>query len=216
MKDPFNIQLKQNYVRYRNTLQKMIKNAKRDHINNFVNKNNSRTKSLWSYIDDLCGRCRPKTEIDSFKNSEGIEVAGGERMVEEFNKYFSEISKQLADNIREVPEKRSGEHFCGSTLFLFPTCTNEVKGIISELKSVGAPGEDGIRAEFLKNIREEIAEPLMLLANFCFEAGQFPDILKRGIIKPVYKSGEKTVISNYRPICLTSNISKIIEKLFVL
>lgn len=118
-----------------------------------------------------------------------------------------------ADNIREVPEKRSGEHFCGSTLFLFPTCTNEVKGIISEFKSGGAPGEDGIRAEFLKNIREEIAEPLMLLANFCFEAGQFPDILKRGIIKPVYKSGEKTVISNYRPICLTSNISKIIAKL---
>lgn len=35
---------------------------------------------------------------------------------------------------------------------------------------------------------------------------------KSGIITPVYKSGEKSDISNYRPICILSTISKIFEK----
>lgn len=65
--------------------------------------------------------------------------------------------------------------------------------MIQTLKNGGAPGDDGIRAELLKNIKDEIAEPIMLLTNMCFESGKFPRILKVGVVKPVYQSGEKTI-----------------------
>ena len=41
----------------------------------------------------------------------------------------------------------------------------------------------------------------------------FPDCLKVAKVLPVYKSGEKSVLYNYRPISIPCSISKVLEKL---
>ena len=41
----------------------------------------------------------------------------------------------------------------------------------------------------------------------------FPDALKRSIVTPVFKSGDRTEVNNYRPISVLTSISKVIEKL---
>ncbi|CAK1591183.1 unnamed protein product [Parnassius mnemosyne] len=47
----------------------------------------------------------------------------------------------------------------------------------------------------------------------CFETGVFPDALKRSIITPVHKDGDKSDVNNYRPISVLTSLSKIIEKI---
>ena len=49
--------------------------------------------------------------------------------------------------------------------------------------------------------------------NYSFAFGIFPDILTLAKVVPVSKSGNKRVVTNYRPISLFSNFSKIFEKL---
>ena len=39
----------------------------------------------------------------------------------------------------------------------------------------------------------------------------YPERLKYAVIKPVYKKGEKAVISNYRPISIVTGFAKVFE-----
>ena len=48
--------------------------------------------------------------------------------------------------------------------------------------------------------------------NSCLEIGMFPDKLKLAEVVQVYKKNDKKDKSNYRPISILSNISKIYER----
>ena len=52
------------------------------------------------------------------------------------------------------------------------------------------------------------------MSNKSFEYGIFPSKLKIGKIIPAYKSGDKQLFTNYRPVSLLPQFSKILEKLF--
>ena len=49
--------------------------------------------------------------------------------------------------------------------------------------------------------------------NDSSKSGNFPDILKYADITPVFKKGDKTDKSNYRPISTFSNFSKVFQKM---
>ena len=73
-------------------------------------------------------------------------------------------------------------------------------------------GPNSLPTSLLKSAQEVISKPLCIINN-SFKNGIFPDLFKVAKIIPVYKKGSKLDRSNYRPISLLSNISKIFEKL---
>jgi hypothetical protein len=94
------------------------------------------------------------------------------------------------------------------------TTTYEIEKIIKSLKNKNSYGHDEISTKILKISAPYVLSPLTYIFNRVLSTGVFPERLKFAEVKPLYKKGEKTGFSNYRPISLLSSFSKIIEKLF--
>ena len=90
---------------------------------------------------------------------------------------------------------------------------NEMVGIVNEFVKKNSTGHDNIPTIVLKWIIDLIAPILVEIFNNCVNLGIYPDILKIGKITPLFKSGEKVIDDNYRPITVLTQINKIFEKL---
>ena len=99
------------------------------------------------------------------------------------------------------------------TFFLSPVTEGEVQDFISTLNSRKGNGPNSFPTCLLKKSKSLLSYPISEIINISFETGKFPEVLKSAEIIPVLKRGHKTLPSNYRPISLISNVSKIIEKI---
>lgn len=83
------------------------------------------------------------------------------------------------------------------------------------LKINKGPGPDGLPNLFLRECAVSLCEPLCFIFNRCVSTGAFPIDWKHSFVTPVFKSGNKSSISNYRPICIQSAIPKLLEKMLI-
>lgn len=66
----------------------------------------------------------------------------------------------------------------------------------------------------VKDVMISVVKPLTHIFNLSFQSGIFPDNMKIAKVIAIYKKGDSHLLSNYRPISLLPQFSKIIEKLF--
>lgn len=89
----------------------------------------------------------------------------------------------------------------------------DVAAILSSIDTKKGAGPDNLHPKLLKNTANTLSKHLTALFNASLKYGIFPDCWKTAYITPIFKSGNKSAISNYRGISLLSSISKIFEKL---
>ena len=75
------------------------------------------------------------------------------------------------------------------------------------------PGPDKWHPLFLRRIADLIALPLSILFQKSLNEGTVPSDWLRACITAIHKKGEKGIADNYRPVCMTSIICKIMESL---
>ena len=129
------------------------------------------------------------------------------------NTYFCEIGPNLSarianisNNNLELPDRNP------KSIFFHPTNFTEIYKLMNTMKNKSG-GVDNINAKTLKILSEYINVPLEYIFNLCIAESIWSDALKNAEVVPIYKTGEKSHISNYRPISLISNIAKIFEKI---
>ena len=88
----------------------------------------------------------------------------------------------------------------------------DVISAIDEMSSNSATGPDGFPAILLKTCKRALAKPLQILFQSFLAVGKLPGKLKEGIICPIHKGGSRADAKNYRPVSLTSHISKVMER----
>ena len=84
---------------------------------------------------------------------------------------------------------------------------------VNEMSASSSAGPDGLPSSFLKECLPELIQPLKILFRKSLDSGDIPAILKRAAIIPVFKGGDKTCPSNYRPISLTPVLMKLLERI---
>ena len=89
----------------------------------------------------------------------------------------------------------------------------EIREATAKIKTAKSIGIDSISSFFLKLALSFIENSLAALFNTSLETSNFPDLRKIARVTPIYKEGDKTEESNYRPILLLPVISRLFEKL---
>ena len=93
-----------------------------------------------------------------------------------------------------------------------PVVEDEVESIIKTLKD-GSPGWDTISSQVIKTTYQSFILPLTHVVNLSLMTGIFPTELKIARVTPLFKSGDSTLFSNYRPVSVLPLFSKIFERL---
>ena len=200
------------FEKYRGTLRDINREAFANYFKARFEKCNGNLKKSWKVLNEM----RHKRRTSCFPNYIEINrqcITDRRIILTKFNEYFTNIAKNL--NESKSPDefkdyKKFMKNRVENTIFFDAIESNEIDDIIKKLN----PNKSSdISPRILKLFRGIISPNLAILFNNCVYSGIFPDKLKIARVLPLFKSGDKCDIANYRPISLLPVISKIFEKL---
>lgn len=163
-------------------------------------------KNFFNYV-------KTKTKSNNFPSEMHLDDKIGvnpEESCNLFATFFQDVYTTYSEN------NRDREYFSFLPEIPNDICVNQIKvhDIVDALKSLDVSkgaGPDGIPPVFLKMLSIELASPLFWLYNMSLQSGSFPETWKSSFLVPIFKSGKKSDIRNYRGIAIISCIPKIFE-----
>lgn len=212
---PNNQIIKTTYIRYRNFCNLLLRKLKVTHEKNVLLKSKNDVKATWKAIKKITNTEKPRNPpLELLKLTENTGTS-----LDSVNNYFVEIGKNLASNLTSNSIANASitpylpKTYNPNSMVILETDEIEIESIIMGLRSDSATGWDGLSPSILKSIRNFIIPSITHIANTAFRTGVFPNACKKALVHPIYKNGNRSIISNYRPISVLSTISKILEKL---
>ena len=163
-----------------------------------------------------------KQSVVKLKNSDGENVTDPVQMCELLKQqYEKSFNKNKSDIEVSLNEPTSIDSINISDLFSedadfteIDITTEDVINAIKSTKINSAPGQDCMPAILLHKCAESLVEPLKTIMKKSLKNSDIPDLWKEAVITPIYKGkGNKTDPAQYRPISLTSQIIKLLERI---
>ena len=197
------------------------------HFREFVEKELNKPASLgkttrllkcWAGEDDH----RPG---EAMVTEDGRLLATDREKADAFNRTYAQVARQVRLPVvdREVKRKLAdpahrrcqdcGEERRGCCA---PFTGEELRRQLLRCSLRKAPGPDGVCTEHLCHLGPRARSALLGLINASWMAGKVPSEWRRATIVPIPKAGkDKKKVSSFRPIALTSHISKLTERLIL-
>ena len=136
----------------------------------------------------------------AFRNGRFITDPTGK--ANELNYYYSTIFSG-EDSIQHIQEINSANQF-----------TIDIKTFSRRIRAVGknkSVGPDNIPGEIIKMGEEAMIPYLARLLEMTVNNSTLPGDCRRATVVPVYKGGVRLLVTNYRPVSLTSVVCKQME-----
>ena len=207
------------YKKYKNKLTNIMRSCKKEYYNKLVEKNKNNSKGIWNILNSIIRKGTANNKYPDYFIDNNKTINDMNNVVNEFNDFFVNVGPRLADSIPD----RSGEGGAAGdgidmnshSMFLRAVEENEIIDILNTSKNKTSTDWNGFDMTVLKEVGDGVAKPLSHIFNLSFQKGIFPGKMKTAKVIPVFKTGDKHQFTNYRPVSLLSQFSKILEKLFV-
>ena len=225
------------YRTLRNECVKLTKKVKREYFEKLNINSVSDNKKFWSTIKPFFSDKNKKSgKIILVENNEIIK--DNKMNAEIMNEYFVNITQTLdipeirkeilpvdiecIDPIDEIIYKFS-KHPSITKInkitklakgFSFDKVDQkQIENEILNLNSRKSAGPDAIPPKIIKDSYMVLTQPLTKLFNASVDENLFPSDLKNANVSPLFKKGNNTSKTNYRPISILPSFSKIFERL---
>ena len=188
----------------RSRSKRLIKEDYKNYINYIEAEIPNNYKKFWQFVSVN----RKSSNYPSDMFFENNSVSDNQSICNSFAKYFQSVF-QPPSNINFQADSSTSATEGLSHLQL---SKSEIVSVLRELDPQKGPGADGVPAILAKQCATGLCLPLLKLFNQSLGSGVFPTIWKKTIAVPIFKSGDKRNIQNYRPISKLCTFAKVFEK----
>lgn len=192
----------------------LVKNKKQLFHSEQIEKSENKNRTVWSIVNALTGR-KGRTHEPIEIVVDGVPYDKAEELVEIFADHFSTVTEMALGRYYGCSFSTSctTSHMVNTNFFFHPVLEHEVIDVINSLKNSKSTGADMISARILKLISAPIGLHFAHCINLSISMGNFPTILKKATVVPIFKKDDVHDITNYRPISILSIFSKVFEKI---
>ena len=162
-----------------------------------------KTRDLFKKIRDIKGIFHAKMSIIKDRNSMDFTEA------EDIKKRWKEYTEELYKKYLHDPDNHDDV-----TTHLEPGILEcEVKWVLESITMNKASGGDGISAEIFQILKDDTVKVLHSICQQIWKTQQWSQDWKRSVFIPIPKKSNSKECSNYHPIALISQASKVMLKM---
>lgn len=195
------------YKRQLNKARKEVVKAKQNFEKRLADNIKKDPKSFYSYTRT---KTKTKDTVGPLLDSNGDVIIDSAETANVLNDYFASVfTEEVTENLPDAVNFFTKT--IEESLQPIEITTAIVLEKLLQLKPYKAPGIDELNSTMLREVATAIAPLLSEIFADSMETGEVPLDWKSANVTPIYKKGIKSQPSNYRPVSLTSHISKVME-----
>lgn len=194
------------YLAYTNARRNALRAKRkenRSHESNVVNSGNM--PSFWNFVRS---RLTYKSSLPNLVDKDNSVVSDSLAKAKTFNEYFASVftlDNDITPNWAFPPSTTVVHDVSFHPFITF--------GKLEKLSNKLSAGPDSVCPLLLKKLSISLAGPMSIIFQNSFNDSLLPQKWLSAIVCPVFKKGNSSLASNYRPISLTSVPCKVMESL---
>lgn len=200
------------YESYKEKLRKSVQENNKAKIlfeKNLADNIKKDSKSFYAYVRS---KQRNKVKVGPLKDSSGSMISDSRAIADLLNKYFSSVF--TVENVSYIPNAVSKFDLANHEILTEISIDEKLVGEkLGKMNTSKSQGPDELNPKLLSELQNELCKPLTALFNRSIQTGIIPQDWRDASVAPLHKKGSKCKPENYRPVSLTSVISKLIESI---
>ena len=164
--------------------------------------------ATWCLLSAVLNNKKLRPKPNSVFKVDDQEISDPMEMANRFCYYFGNTGPNVAKRIQSATS-----HNFPQSMFLNLATQEVIVDIACKFPAGKSAGYDNIPMSIIKRSIGSISSPLTHIINLSVIHGIVPDELKIARVVPIFKSGDKALFSNYRPISVLPCFSKFLERI---